>query len=67
MYWNDAGAMALQKWERENRGLPLREIYDERLRSNDWAETLFESLRQKWGDGPGRLARLARLPTHAGC
>jgi len=52
MYWNDAGAMALQKWEREKRGFPLREIYDARLRSNDRAETLFQSLRQKWGMGP---------------
>ena len=53
MYWNDAGAMALQKWEREGRGFPLRDIYDERLHADDRAETLYESLRRKWGMGPG--------------
>ena len=33
MYWNDAGAMALQQWEREGRGFPLRDVYDEKMRS----------------------------------
>ncbi|MGY4287235.1 putative glycosyltransferase (TIGR04372 family) [Bradyrhizobium sp. LM2.7] len=53
MYWNDAGAMALQQWEREGRGFPLREIYDEKMRSDDSTETLYQSLRQKWGMGSG--------------
>jgi putative glycosyltransferase (TIGR04372 family) len=49
MYWNDAGAVALQQWEGEDRGFPLRDIYDTRLRIDDHAETLYRSLRQKWG------------------
>ncbi|MDB5609272.1 MAG: uncharacterized protein JWP25_6172, partial [Bradyrhizobium sp.] len=52
VYWNDAGAMALQKWEQEKRGFPLRDIYDARLRLDDRAETLFQSLRRKWRMGP---------------
>jgi putative glycosyltransferase (TIGR04372 family) len=52
VYWNDAGSMALQQWERENRGFPLRDIYDARLRVDDRVETLYQSLRQKWGLGP---------------
>jgi putative glycosyltransferase (TIGR04372 family) len=51
-YWNDAGAMALQQWEGENRGFPLRDIYDARLRVDDRPEMLYQSLREKWGLGP---------------
>jgi putative glycosyltransferase (TIGR04372 family) len=51
MYWNDAGAMALHQWEGQDRGFPLRDIYDARLRIDDRAETLYQSLRQKWGLG----------------
>jgi putative glycosyltransferase (TIGR04372 family) len=53
MYWNDAGAMALQQWEREDKGFPLRDVYDEKMRSDDSAETLYQSLRTKWGMAPG--------------
>jgi putative glycosyltransferase (TIGR04372 family) len=49
MYWNDAGAMALNKWEVENRGLPLRDIYDHRLLTDESPNLLFQSLRQHWG------------------
>lgn len=52
VYWNDAGSMALQQWEREDRGFPLRDIYDARLRLDDRTEELYQSLRQKWGLGP---------------
>ncbi len=52
VYWNDAGSAALQQWEREDRGFPLRDIYDARMRLDDRTETLYQSLRQKWGMGP---------------
>jgi putative glycosyltransferase (TIGR04372 family) len=52
VYWNDAGSLALQQWERENRGFPLRDIYDARMRLDDRTETLYQSLRQKWGLRP---------------
>lgn len=52
MYWNDAGAMALQQWERADKGFPLRDIYDARLRSDDQTEMLYQSLRRKWGLAP---------------
>ncbi|WP_244421990.1 TIGR04372 family glycosyltransferase [Bradyrhizobium sp. ORS 285] len=52
MYWNDAGAMALQQWEREGRGFPLRDIYDARLQADDRTEMLYQSLRRKWGLSP---------------
>jgi len=53
MYWNDAGAMALRQWEREGRGFPLRDIYDQRMRSDNRTEALYEELRRKWGLTPG--------------
>ncbi|WP_315727978.1 MULTISPECIES: TIGR04372 family glycosyltransferase [unclassified Bradyrhizobium] len=52
VYWNDAGAMALQKWEREGRGFPLRDIYDARMQADDRIEILYQSLREKWGLAP---------------
>jgi putative glycosyltransferase (TIGR04372 family) len=51
-YWNDAGAMALQQWEHEDRGFPLRDIYDARMLLDDRIEATYQSLRQKWGLGP---------------
>lgn len=52
VYWNDAGGMALQRWEQEGRGFPLRDIYDSRLRADDRVETLYQALRAKWGLAP---------------
>jgi putative glycosyltransferase (TIGR04372 family) len=52
VYWNDAGSLALQQWERDDRGFPLRDIYDARLRRDDRTETLYQSLRRKWGLSP---------------
>jgi hypothetical protein len=53
MYWNDAGAMALAQWELEGRGNILRDIYDDRLMSNDKPARTFETLKRKWGMVPG--------------
>ncbi|WP_315777112.1 MULTISPECIES: TIGR04372 family glycosyltransferase [unclassified Bradyrhizobium] len=53
MYWNDAGAMALQQWERAGKGFPLRDIYDARMQADDRTEVLYQALRRKWGLAPG--------------
>lgn len=52
MYWNDAGAMALDQWEREGGGYPLRDIYDRRLETDDDPDRLLMALRQRWGMKP---------------
>jgi putative glycosyltransferase (TIGR04372 family) len=52
VYWNDAGSMALQQWEREGKGFPLRDIYDARMRADDRIEVLYQALRRKWGLAP---------------
>jgi putative glycosyltransferase (TIGR04372 family) len=52
MYWNDAGAMALQQWESAGGGFPLRNIYDCRLIADDEPDSTFSALRRKWGMGP---------------
>jgi putative glycosyltransferase (TIGR04372 family) len=49
MYWNDAGGMAVAEWEAEDRGYPLREIYDRRMLADDGAAEKFAALKQKWG------------------
>jgi len=48
MYWNDAGSMALQEWENQDRGFPLRDIYDKRY-NTDETQQKFSSLLKKWG------------------
>jgi putative glycosyltransferase (TIGR04372 family) len=52
MYWNDAGGAAVNQWDAEGRGFPLRDIYDRRLLSDDSPETMLAELRQQWGMTP---------------
>jgi putative glycosyltransferase (TIGR04372 family) len=52
MYWNDAGGAAVNRWDAEGRGFPLRDIYDRRLLSDDSPETILADLRKKWGMAP---------------
>jgi putative glycosyltransferase (TIGR04372 family) len=52
MYWNDAGGAAVNQWDAEGRGFPLRDIYDRRLLSDDSPETILADLRKKWGMTP---------------
>ena len=52
MYWNDAGGMAVAEWEAEDRGHPLREIYDRRIAANDGVVEKFEALKRKWRMSP---------------
>jgi putative glycosyltransferase (TIGR04372 family) len=52
MNWNDAGAMAVAEWERQGRGFPLRDAYDQLAIANRNSEQ-FERLRRKWGMTPG--------------
>jgi putative glycosyltransferase (TIGR04372 family) len=49
MYWNDAGGMAVAEWEGQNRGFPLRDIYDRKMRASDEVASEFKALRAKWG------------------
>jgi putative glycosyltransferase (TIGR04372 family) len=51
VYWNDAGSLALKQWESEERGFPLRDIYDRRMRADDRVEQNYQSLRRKWRMG----------------
>ncbi len=51
MYWNDAGAMALHEWEAQDRGFPLRDIYDQRFISHEVNDT-HTALLKKWGMKP---------------
>jgi putative glycosyltransferase (TIGR04372 family) len=52
MYWNDAGGAAVNRWDAEGRGFPLRDIYDHRLLSDESPETILADLRKKWGMAP---------------
>jgi putative glycosyltransferase (TIGR04372 family) len=53
MYWNDAGGKAIEKWEAEGRGYPLRDVYDRRTAENSMQVRMFNELRFKWGMSPG--------------
>jgi len=50
--WQDAGALAIQQWEREGRGHPLREAYDRLFDGSELATGAFERLRERWGMKP---------------
>jgi putative glycosyltransferase (TIGR04372 family) len=50
--WQDAGALAIQQWEREGRGHPLRDVYDRRFEGSDPASGAFQRLRERWGMRP---------------
>jgi putative glycosyltransferase (TIGR04372 family) len=52
MYWNDAGGMAVAKWDAEDRGYPLREIYDRRMAAGDEVVEEFAVLKRQWGMSP---------------
>jgi putative glycosyltransferase (TIGR04372 family) len=51
--WNDAGAMAVAEWERQGRGFPLRDAYDERAGSDDRVSDQFDRFRRKYGMADG--------------
>jgi putative glycosyltransferase (TIGR04372 family) len=50
--WQDAGALAIQQWEREGRGHPLRQAYDRLFDGSELAAGAFERLRERWGMKP---------------
>lgn len=52
MYWNDAGGLAVETWDAQDRGFPLRDIYDRRALSNPGLEEKFHALKRQWGLGP---------------
>jgi putative glycosyltransferase (TIGR04372 family) len=52
MYWNDAGGMAVAEWEAQDRGYPLREIYDRRTATDDGVVEKFAALKRKWRMSP---------------
>lgn len=47
--WQDAGAIAIEQWEREGRGHPLRDAYD---RSAAAAAARFDAFRSRYGMKP---------------
>lgn len=52
MYWNDAGGLAVETWDAQDKGFPLRDIYDQRALGKPALEEAFQSLRRRWGLGP---------------
>lgn len=52
MYWNDAGGLAVETWDAQDKGFPLRDIYDQRALSNPGLEETFHALKQRWGFAP---------------
>jgi len=50
--WQDAGALAIEQWEREGRGHPLRDAYDRLLDGSEPASGAFQRLRELWGMKP---------------
>ena len=50
--WQDAGALAIEQWEREGRGHPLRDAYDRLLDTAELARDAFQRLRELWGMKP---------------
>jgi putative glycosyltransferase (TIGR04372 family) len=49
--WQEAGALAIQQWEREGRGHPLRDAYDRMFSASDLPAN-FRRLRKQWGMKP---------------
>ncbi|UFZ04426.1 TIGR04372 family glycosyltransferase [Bradyrhizobium ontarionense] len=50
--WQEAGAIAIEQWEREGRGHPLREIYDRTAAVSNVAAERFDELRSRHGLKP---------------
>jgi len=50
--WQDAGALAIEQWEREGRGHPLRDAYDRLFDGSELANGAFQRLRELWGMKP---------------
>jgi putative glycosyltransferase (TIGR04372 family) len=50
--WQEAGALAIQQWEREGRGHPMRDAYDEVFGQSDFINEGFANIRKKWGMKP---------------
>jgi putative glycosyltransferase (TIGR04372 family) len=50
--WQEAGALAIEQWERESRGDPLREQYDEVFGNFPEVAAAFAHIREDWGMKP---------------
>jgi putative glycosyltransferase (TIGR04372 family) len=50
--WQDAGALAIEQWEREGRGHPMRDAYDRLFDGSEPASGAFQRLRELWGMKP---------------
>lgn len=50
--WQEAGALAMQQWQREGRGHPLREEFDRVLGSSITVRRRIDLLREEWGLKP---------------
>ena len=50
--WQDAGALAIEQWEQEDRGHPLRDEYDRIYGSSREVAEDFQHIRERWGMKP---------------
>jgi putative glycosyltransferase (TIGR04372 family) len=50
--WQDAGALAIDEWERQGRAHPLRDAYDRVVDRSEPAGEAFQRLREQWGMKP---------------
>jgi putative glycosyltransferase (TIGR04372 family) len=50
--WQEAGALAIERWEQEGRGHPLRDVYDRIFGPSDFVSEGFQRIREKWGMKP---------------
>jgi putative glycosyltransferase (TIGR04372 family) len=51
--WQEAGALAIEQWEREGRGHPLRDAFDRVFGSSDFVHDGFQNICKRWGMKPG--------------
>ena len=50
--WQEAGALAIEHWEKEGGGHPLRDAYDRIVGPSDFVNEGFEHIREQWGMKP---------------
>jgi putative glycosyltransferase (TIGR04372 family) len=50
--WQEAGALAIEQWEKEGRGHPLRDEYDRLFGTAHHMDGAFQHIREEWGMKP---------------
>jgi putative glycosyltransferase (TIGR04372 family) len=51
--WQEAGALAMEQWEREGRGHPMRDAFDRVFGSSGFVHEGFQNICRRWGMKPG--------------